>query len=537
MRDDAQLLQDYYGKKSEAAFAELVGRHIDLVHSAALRLVHGDLHLAEDVTQDVFADLARKAGSLRGHQSLAGWLYTATRFAAAKKVRSEQRRRAREQESQAMETTNSPDPDWDRLQPHLEDAMHELSETDREAVLLRYFQKQPFKQIAATLRTNEDAARMRVDRALDKLRGLLESRGVQLSGIALSTAIAGQAVTAAPVALIAACAAATGTTTAVSTLGGLKLAGALIATIGVTATLTNVASIRQQDRLTERLVSLQDRLVEASEQQEQLAIENTALEAAALLREQQLASLSQGAHEIHRLRGLVGEMRAKVDDLANRLNESESVARMLAEAEDLMTATNGVEATSAFEAAERKQSLKRQMMLTMGKLYHSLASDQPERFPELLAQLESRLRTLEPPVDPDLLPSNFRVMYTNTPMDLRVEDIYKTLLLLERTPVFRPEGTTYETNHTGFRTFSENGAGLTWGLTPDKANSYRQSLEERGIKTFPWVTTNHFAPVWQRLYHMLAAGGADTFESPIRETAASDEEFYRYLQTRLRHYP
>ena len=128
MRDDAQLLQDYYGRKSEAAFAELVGRHIDLVHSAALRLVHGDLHLAEDVTQDVFADLARKAGSLRGHQSLAGWLYTATRFAAAKKVRSEQRRRAREQESQAMETTNSPDPDWDRLQPHLEDAMHELSD-------------------------------------------------------------------------------------------------------------------------------------------------------------------------------------------------------------------------------------------------------------------------------------------------------------------------------------------------------------------------------------------------------------------------
>jgi len=534
MRDDAQLLQDYHGRKSEAAFAELVGRHVDLVHSAALRLVHGDLHLAEDVTQDVFADLARKAGSLRGRQSLAGWLYTATRFAAAKKVRSEQRRRAREQETPAMETTNSPDPDWDRLQPHLEDAMHELSETDREAVLLRYFQKQPFKQIAATLRTNEDAARMRVDRALDKLRGLLESRGVQLSGVALSTAIAGQAVTAAPVALIATCTAATGLATAAFALGGLKLAGVLMATVVVTATITHVASIRQQDRLTERWVSLQERLVEASEQQEKLAIENTALEAAALLREQQLASLTHGAHEIHRLRGLVGEMRAKVDDLANRLNESESVARMLAEAEDLMTDTNGVEAASAFEAVERKQSLKRQMMLTMGRLYHSLASDQPERFPELLAQLESRLRTLEPPVDPDLLPSNFQVMFTNTPMDLRLEDIGKTLLLLERTPVFRPEAIVYETNYTGFRT--QNGNGLAYGLSPERAVSLRESFEEKGIETFDWVTTNHFAPVWQRLYIMLDAGGALPFDSPHKDIAASDDEFFKYLQTQIRNY-
>lgn len=305
-----------------------------------------------------------------------------------------------------------------------------------------------------------------------------------------------------------------------------------MAAVGVTAALTHVASIRQQDRLTERLVSLQDRLADASEQQEKMAIENTTLEAAALLREQQLASLSQGAHEIHRLRGLVGEMRAKMDDLANRLNESESVARMLAEAEDLMTATNEVEAASAFEVAERKQSLKRQMMLTMGKLYHSLASDQPERFPELLAQLESRLRTLEPPVDPDLLPSNFRVMFTNTPMDLRLEDIGKTLLLLERTPVFRPEATILNTNYTGFRT--RNGGG--YGMSAERAESLRQEFENKGIETFDWVTTNHFAPVWQRLYMMLDSAGTPAYESPVRETAASDEEFFKYLQTQIGNY-
>ena len=99
MKDDATLLRSYARNRSESDFAELVHRHVNLVYSAALRQVNGDVHLAQDVTQTVFTDLARKASSLANYQALAGWLFTSTRFAAAKFVRGEQRRRLREQEA------------------------------------------------------------------------------------------------------------------------------------------------------------------------------------------------------------------------------------------------------------------------------------------------------------------------------------------------------------------------------------------------------------------------------------------------------
>src|SRR5687767_11070241 len=100
---DAQLLERYLAEKSESAFTDLVRRHFDLGYSAAARQVAGDAELARDVAQTVFADLARKAPSLAERSSLSGWLYTSTHFAAAKMVRSEQRRRAREQQAVSMQ--------------------------------------------------------------------------------------------------------------------------------------------------------------------------------------------------------------------------------------------------------------------------------------------------------------------------------------------------------------------------------------------------------------------------------------------------
>ena len=97
MIGDAQLIRQYAAERSEAAFAELVRRHLKMVYAAALRQVNGDTHLAEDVAQSVFTDLARKAGKLQHDGSIAGWLYASTRFAAANAVRAEARRRAREQ--------------------------------------------------------------------------------------------------------------------------------------------------------------------------------------------------------------------------------------------------------------------------------------------------------------------------------------------------------------------------------------------------------------------------------------------------------
>ncbi|HZM05958.1 MAG TPA: sigma-70 family RNA polymerase sigma factor [Candidatus Saccharimonadales bacterium] len=195
------LLRRYVTERSEPAFAELVGQHIDLVYSAALRQVNGDVAAAQDVAQAVFTDLARKAPRLLRHSSLTGWLYTSTRYQAAKARRSDQRRIAREQEAYAMnqllQSTDS-DPAWHALRPVLDEAMHELSADDQEAVLLRYFEHQPLVEIGTRLGLTEDAARKRVARALDKLRTRLARRGITSTVAALSLALAERTVSAAP---------------------------------------------------------------------------------------------------------------------------------------------------------------------------------------------------------------------------------------------------------------------------------------------------------------------------------------------------
>src|SRR6266487_2441056 len=203
MTPDGELLRRYTETNSEHAFAELVGRHLNLVYSAALRQVNGDAHLAQDVAQTVFADLARKAASLARRPILTGWLYTSALFAAAKAVRTERRRHTREQEAHLMNQLlcdAAPDPDWEKLRPVLDAAMLELNETDREAVLLRYFDNRPHAEIADRLGLSENAARMRVDRALEKLRTLLVRRGVSTTA-ALSAVISANAVQVAPAGL------------------------------------------------------------------------------------------------------------------------------------------------------------------------------------------------------------------------------------------------------------------------------------------------------------------------------------------------
>jgi RNA polymerase sigma factor (sigma-70 family) len=220
MSDDSELLRCYATDRSEAAFAELVRRHLSLVYSAALRQVAGDTHLAEDIAQGVFTDLARKAALLADRPVLAGWLYTSTCYAAAKAVRTEQRRRAREQAAHAMQELNSdttPPVDWNRLRPVIDAAMRDLGGRDREAILLRFFEGRGFADIGTRLQLSENAARMRVERALDKLHGLLARRGITSTAAALGAVLTTQAVTAAPAGLAA--------TVTASALAGASAAG------------------------------------------------------------------------------------------------------------------------------------------------------------------------------------------------------------------------------------------------------------------------------------------------------------------------
>jgi RNA polymerase sigma factor (sigma-70 family) len=204
--EDTELLRGYLNDHSEPAFAELVRRHFDLVYSAASRQVGGDPQTAEDIAQAVFTDLARNARRLAGHTSLTGWLYTATRYAAANWRRHELRRRTREQHAYSMNQilqSAESGPDWEELRPLLDDTMHELNPADRHALLLRYFDRRSLEEVGARLGLSGNAARMRLDRALDKLRLLLAKRGITSTGVALGTVLAGQAVGAAPAGLAA----------------------------------------------------------------------------------------------------------------------------------------------------------------------------------------------------------------------------------------------------------------------------------------------------------------------------------------------
>jgi RNA polymerase sigma factor (sigma-70 family) len=199
--EDLTLLCRYVDEGQEEAFAQVVRRNMDMVYSAALRRVGGDVHLAKDVAQDVFIALARHAESLARHRRLAGWLYTATRNAAANRVRGEVRRRGREQEAQTMhEISQESDPGagWSEITGVLDSSLDELKERDRVALLLRFFNQRTFAEIGSALRISEDAARMRVERALGRLRAQLERRGVRSTATLLGATISQHAVNAAP---------------------------------------------------------------------------------------------------------------------------------------------------------------------------------------------------------------------------------------------------------------------------------------------------------------------------------------------------
>lgn len=227
MVEDAELLRRFAEGHAEADFAEFVRRYVDFVYGCALRRVGGDVHFAEDVVQQVFVAAARNARGLARHPAPSGWLYTAARNISVQLVRTERRRRTRERAAEAMSEQNGPIPegDWDQVRPVLDDALDDLNEADRQAVLVRFFEGKSFAEVGARLRVAENAARMRVDRALDKLHAALVRRGVTSTTAALALVLANQAGVAAPMGLATAATGAALATTAGTTAGAVLLMG------------------------------------------------------------------------------------------------------------------------------------------------------------------------------------------------------------------------------------------------------------------------------------------------------------------------
>ena len=378
MSSDTELLRRYVEERSEAAFTELVQEHLNLVYSAALREMNDHLASAEDVSQAVFTELARKAPRLLGHPSLAGWLYTTVRHLAANLRRTEYNRRRREEEAQTMtpiSSEDSPDQAWQQIRPALDDALHQLKAADREAVVLRFLQDRPLREVGARLGLNENAARMRVDRALDKLRALLARRGITSTASSLAGAFAVGVVTAAPPALaatIASASLASGTaagSTALTLLKLMSISKAQAALIGTLVVAGVAVPAWQQTRLQRARAETEQwraQATESNDSQTELAglrAEVTRLRAAKAdqaelerLRQWQ----AQTEPELLRLRGMAG--------VARRANlEAEQLRAQLAR----QAGESGTNPVTGAMAAAMKQALEQQVE---GRLFRLTAS-------------------------------------------------------------------------------------------------------------------------------------------------------------------
>ena len=230
--NDQELLQQFTQEKSQDAFTALVNRHVNLVYSAALRQVRSP-ELAKEVSQTVFVELDRHAATLRPGTVLTAWLYKVTRNAAIDVVRRESRRQAREQIAFQMNEINETSTSWTEIEPLLDEAMQSLAESDRTAVLLRFFENKSLREVGEALGASEDAAQKRVSRALNSMREFFSKRKVAVSVTGLAGLISANAIQAAPSGLAA-------TLAAGSALAAGTIASSTLIPIAKTITMTAI---------------------------------------------------------------------------------------------------------------------------------------------------------------------------------------------------------------------------------------------------------------------------------------------------------
>lgn len=229
---DHQLLQQHQRDPSGPALAKLVDRHLSLVHSVARRITANN-EAARDISQTVFLRLVKKASNIPPSLPLTAWFHRETHSASVDYVRSEVRRQKREQTAASLEAMKANSEPWDQLAPEIDGAIDELSENDRALVLLRFYQNKTHPEIARELGINHDAARMRTNRALEKLRAILSKRGITTTTALLATTLPTNAVSPAPASLATAITSSLQATTA--TTGVLAFAKAHLLTLGAVA--------------------------------------------------------------------------------------------------------------------------------------------------------------------------------------------------------------------------------------------------------------------------------------------------------------
>ncbi len=389
MIDSRQLLAEYARNGSEEAFRELVTRYLALVYSTAIRLVGGDAHLAQDVAQTVFVNLARKARTLPGDVMLGGWLHRDTCFVAAKTMRSQRRRQFREREAMEMNTLqDDPGASLRQVAPILDEAIDQLGSEDRTAILLRFFEQRDFRSVGEALGSNEDAARMRVNRALEKLHSLLTHRGVALSAVTLGTVLTAGAVTVAPAGLavtvssvaLAGAAAGAGTTlTLLNLMAKTKLQLGLAALVVAGATTALIVQHQSQARLQEENDSFRQEVARLKADSENFS--NLAVQVKNPMTQQ-----GNPSDELLRLRGEVGTLRRQIDNLGKLQQENSKLRAQVAAQSESSGSTNQVSLEDQYILQQTHAVDAMNTLMAAVKSYvTNHAGQYPESFDQLTA--------------------------------------------------------------------------------------------------------------------------------------------------------
>lgn len=409
---------------SEAAFAEVVREHVDLVYSVALRRCHGETAMAEDVVQMVFADLVRKSTRLPRNVVLAGWLHRHASFVASNTLRGEARRRHREQV--AMELLDSHESvDWSRLGPVLDDALSEMSADDRDALVLRFLQRKPHAEVGRILGIGSDAARMRVDRALDRLRERLGRRGLTSTAAALALAIGHHGVVAAPAGLASQAATAAMVATAASgfSLGIFGVMNTTQISLGVAAAITagtithTLFTRRENSALRSDLADLRQRLATATaappppegpSPAEIQALRDDRLRLMALRDE--VARLREGQKQLRRL-----------EDENQRLRQA--TARRPATADEESTPN------AAEEEVQKMGILRLNAAKNWAIALHQFAAEHEDRFPATITEASKYHPEANDTARLEPINDRFEVMYRGSLKD--IAEPARTIVLRE----------------------------------------------------------------------------------------------------------
>ena len=310
---DQKLLREYAERRSETAFTELVRRHVDLVHSAAFRMT-GQAPAAQDVSQAVFLALAQNAARLVDHPVLSGWLHCTARNLAAKSVRAAVRRQHHEQEAATVNQLLSAntEPPWADIAPHLDAALGELDDPERDAIMLRYFEKKSAPEMAAQIGISAEAAQKRVNRAVERLRQLFASRGISAGAGGLVAVISANAVQGAPAGLAATISTATLASAVVSnstiitattkTIAMTALQKTLITATAAIVVSGGIYQSRHASQLQTRIETLQQEQSPLAEQVQQLRQE----------RDEAASRLAEASNRIAELSGQTAPLNSEV---------------------------------------------------------------------------------------------------------------------------------------------------------------------------------------------------------------------------------